>query len=197
MMLFHLLWRMGAFLCQHEASKIKNTIVRNFFSAVVYTACNITHTIEKPIAVLSVSSENIFRWFYMKEHHWLCTTEIYTLLPKTALPTAQSSFTKSNDGTGSVCKREKFDQFDISWNYVYKYPVYDIVSMAKRFHIGFYAKCKKCDEMYMGCICSLEEEAFWANSWQNQQNDFCAQRRLRSAWASAQSDQSLRCGLNG
>ena len=21
--------------------------------------------------------------------------------------------------------------------------------MAKRFHIGFYAKCKKCDEMYM------------------------------------------------
>ena len=26
-----------------------------------------------------------------------------------------------------------------------------------------------------------------------QQNDLCAQRRLRSAWASAQSDQSLRC----
>ena len=26
---------------------------------------------------------------------------------------------------------------------------YDIVSMAKRFHIGFYGKCKKCDEMYM------------------------------------------------
>ena len=59
-MLFHLLTRMGAFLCQHEASKIKNTIVRNSFSAVVYTACNITHTIEKPIAALSVSSENIF-----------------------------------------------------------------------------------------------------------------------------------------
>ena len=33
----------------------------------------------------------------------------------------------------------------------------------------------------------------WASSWQNQQNDLCAQRRLRSAWASAQSDQSLRC----
>ena len=48
------------FLCQHEASKIKNTIVRNSFSAVVYTACNITHTIEKPIAALSVSSENFF-----------------------------------------------------------------------------------------------------------------------------------------
>ena len=37
---------------------------------------------------------------------------------------------------------------------------YDIVSMAKRFHIGFYAKCKKCDEMYVCCICRLEEEAF-------------------------------------
>ena len=34
----------------------------------------------------------------------------------------------------------------------------------------------------------------WATSWQNQQND-CAQRRLRSAWASAQSDQSLCCVL--
>ena len=30
----------------------------------------------------------------------------------------------------------------------------------------------------------------WAASWQNQQNGMCAQRRHRSAWASAQSDQS-------
>ena len=29
--------------------------------------------------------------------------------------------------------------------------------------------------------------------WQIHQNGMCAQRRLRSAWASAQSDQSLRC----
>ena len=35
----------------------------------------------------------------------------------------------------------------------------------------------------------------WAVSWQNQQNGMCAQRRLRSAWVSAQSDQSLRCPL--
>ena len=27
----------------------------------------------------------------------------------------------------------------------------------------------------------------WVAAWQNQQNDLCAQRRLRSAWASAQS----------
>ena len=33
----------------------------------------------------------------------------------------------------------------------------------------------------------------WATACQNQQNDLCAQRRLRSAWASAQSDQSQRC----
>ena len=33
----------------------------------------------------------------------------------------------------------------------------------------------------------------WATSWQNQQTDLCAQRRLRSAWASAQSDQSSLC----
>ena len=33
----------------------------------------------------------------------------------------------------------------------------------------------------------------WAASWQNQQNGMCAQRRLRSAWASAQSDHSLLC----
>ena len=49
----------------------------------------------------------------------------------------------------------------------------------------------------MCCINRLEEEAFWATSWQTQQNGFCAQRRLRSAWASAQSDQSLRCRLMG
>ena len=30
----------------------------------------------------------------------------------------------------------------------------------------------------------------WAVTWQNQQIGMCAQRRLRSAWASAQSDQS-------
>ena len=30
----------------------------------------------------------------------------------------------------------------------------------------------------------------WATEIQNQQNDLCAQRRLRSAWASTQSDQS-------
>ena len=34
-----------------------------------------------------------------------------------------------------------------------------------------------------------------ATAWQNQQNDMGAQRRLRSAWVSTQSDQSLLCSL--
>ena len=36
----------------------------------------------------------------------------------------------------------------------------------------------------------------WAATWQNQQNDMCAQRRLRSEWASTQSDHSLRCQIS-
>ena len=41
--------------------------------------------------------------------------------------------------------------------------------------------------------CMIWWICIWAASWQNQQNGMCAQRRLRSAWASAQSDHSLRC----
>ena len=37
---------------------------------------------------------------------------------------------------------------------------------------------------------STKHSEIWAASWQNQQNGLCAQRRLRSARASAQSDQS-------
>ena len=36
----------------------------------------------------------------------------------------------------------------------------------------------------------MKVKFIWSTSWQNQQNDLCAQRRLRSALASAQSDQS-------
>ena len=36
-------------------------------------------------------------------------------------------------------------------------------------------------------------KAKWTATWQNQRSGMCAQRRLRSAWASAQSDQRLRC----
>ena len=39
----------------------------------------------------------------------------------------------------------------------------------------------------------FKNRQLWATSWQNQQNGICAKRRLRSAWASAQSDQSSLC----
>ena len=91
---------MGAFLCQHETSKIKNTTVRNSFSAVVYTACNIAYTIEISIAALSVSSENCFPLLLHERAPLTVYYSDYT--PKTALPTAQLSFIKSNDGTVSA-----------------------------------------------------------------------------------------------
>ena len=40
------------------------------------------------------------------------------------------------------------------------------------------------------CIFRVHYIFTWATSWQNQQNDMCVQWRLRSAWASTQSDQS-------
>ena len=47
------------------------------------------------------------------------------------------------------------------------------------------------DQVRVFTIC--HSICIWAASWQNQQNDFSNQRRLRSAWASALSDQSLCC----
>ena len=39
----------------------------------------------------------------------------------------------------------------------------------------------------------IDNDFIWAATWQKQQNGKCTRRILRSAWASAQSDQSLRC----
>ena len=39
--------------------------------------------------------------------------------------------------------------------------------------------------------------SIWTTAWQNQQTDLCTQQSLRSAWASTQSDQSLRWALSG
>ena len=44
-----------------------------------------------------------------------------------------------------------------------------------------------------GCVYVPEIQYIWVASWQNQQYGMCAQRRLRSAWAFAQSDQSSLC----
>ena len=43
------------------------------------------------------------------------------------------------------------------------------------------------DEKYHNLMTWL----IWAASWHNQQNGMCAQQRLRSAWASTESDQSF------
>ena len=53
-------WKL--FCVSTRYQKLKNTIhsPKHSFSAVVYTACNITHTIDKPIVALSISSENLF-----------------------------------------------------------------------------------------------------------------------------------------
>ena len=56
--------------------------------------------------------------------------------------------------------------------------------------------------LLLNCLTSTDKFAvvrgkrvgfIWAAWWQNQQNGMCAQRRLRSAWASAQCDQSSLC----
>ena len=44
---------------------------------------------------------------------------------------------------------------------------------------------------------AVRTNSIWTATWQNQQNDLCAQRRLWSAWKSAQSDQSLHCPHEG
>ena len=43
----------------------------------------------------------------------------------------------------------------------------------------------------------LSTSVLTAAAWQNQQNNLCAQWRLKSAWAFAQSDQNLRCAFIG
>ena len=43
------------------------------------------------------------------------------------------------------------------------------------------------------CLWEVKKNIMWASTWQNQQNGMCIQRRLRSAWASTQSDQPCRC----
>ena len=47
--------------------------------------------------------------------------------------------------------------------------------------------------MFLDTVLRQKMHNSWAVARQNQQNDLCAQRRLRSAWASSQSDHSLRC----
>ena len=54
-------------------------------------------------------------------------------------------------------------------------------------------RCIYCVWFVFSLLWHIRNKMKWASAWQDQQNGMCAQRRLRSAWASAQSDQSLSC----
>ena len=77
----------------------------------------------------------------------------------------------------------------------------ETMTIVKSTNITFILKCVLLQalNMWLGqtyCVLHDSERLSncnWATSWQNQQNDICAQRRIRSAWASAKSDQRLRC----
>ena len=64
---------------------------------------------------------------------------------------------------------------------------------------GSYHKNDKHYIVWSECslVCIYTPYMIWAAAWQNQRKGMCAQRRLRSAWASAQSDQSLCWAFNG
>ena len=47
--------------------------------------------------------------------------------------------------------------------------------------------------MFLDTVLRQKMHNRWAAARQNQQNCLCVKRRLRSAWASAQSDHSVRC----
>ena len=47
--------------------------------------------------------------------------------------------------------------------------------------------------MFLDTVLRQKMHNRWAAARQKHQNDLCAKRRLRSAWASTQSDHSLRC----
>ena len=48
----------------------------------------------------------------------------------------------------------------------------------------------------LNCSRASQSNTRWAGSWQNQRN-YCAANEDRPVWASAHSDQSLRCALSG
>ena len=87
----------------------------------------------------------------------------------------------------------------------YSLGAFWIVKDAKFYHVDnktdYTAQMCRLVRVFIG---HMSEDTFpritahmWASTWQNLQNGMCAQWRLRSAWASTLSDQSLPCVLNG
>ena len=102
----------------------------------------------------------------------------------------------------------------VLWSLMLRLPGKNIIILYNRNHIFFMHKhllgLKKVVGTRSHAILAYFYAQFLWNScwicmkiiknaaiWQNQLTDLCTQWRLRSAMASAQSDQSLRCALNG
>ena len=74
--------------------------------------------------------------------------------------------------------------------YVQKWLLPEPIKSGINSTIYRYCSVKSCNP----CLtATLNPNDNWAAAWQNHQNDLCAQQRLRSAWASTQSDQILHC----
>ena len=79
------------------------------------------------------------------------------------------------------------------------YNIYKLVQFTHEPSVSdFYSQCSALTCTHKTSHLSVTQASsstgcysIWAATWQNQQNDLCAQRRLHSAWASAQSGQSL------
>ena len=84
--------------------------------------------------------------------------------------------------------------------------VFQYLTLVSSYWLKNYWKCSLILNSITRFLSSLPKPAKWlythrrlrsawasCNCCQNQQNDLCAQPRLRSAWTSTQSDQSIRC----
>ena len=97
----------------------------------------------------------------------------------------------------NICKRPQFQQFKMLsylfwvWKSHFSGLLDRSASRDKDFNNSF--------DFLLNpfCINVLLIRTIWASAWQNQQNGMCTQQRLKSAWASAQFDQSLRCPHEG
>ena len=187
---------MGAFLCQHEALKYNSP--KLFLCCSIYSLQHYAHHRKTHCCTFCQLRKLFFRWFYMKEHHWLCTIEIIPPFAKNGTSYSAVAVYKVKRWhcyctPCSVCKREKFDQFNISLNYVYKYPV---PAWLNDFILGSMRNVKN----VMKCICAAyvdSRKKHFEPPHDKPNKMISVPSEDSSAWASAQSHQSLRCALNG
>ena len=126
-------------------------------------------------------------FFFFRKIHW-CT-----------------SITINNNKCGnkdSCCELKSYSQkvFQLEYTQTYKW-VQEKERATIPFHglsiIGRGSQRIKVILLHLLCVSDVSWRSsasnIWAATWQNQQYNLCAQWRLRSAWASTKSDQSLYC----